>query len=155
MLSVLERVERSKYPLFILETNGILFGADGEYVKRVAEFASKLYVRVSFKAATPGGFTQRTGAMGEYFELPFKALRYLLDEGIYARAAAMTNSKVMPKEERKLLIEKLSEIDPRYGRGELEEEAIDAYDTTNKRLKASADLEFAKELEKEILRRRR
>ena len=155
MLSVLERVERSKYPLFILETNGILFGADGEYVKRVAEFASKLYVRVSFKAATPGGFTQRTGAMGEYFELPFKALRYLLDEGIYARAAAMTNSKVMPKEERKLLIEKLSEIDPRYGRGELEEEAIDAYDTTNKRLKASADLEFAKELEEEILRRRR
>ena len=152
LLSVLENVEHSKYPLFILETNGILFGADKEYVKRVAEFASKIYVRVSFKAATPEGFTHRTGAMGEYFELPFKALRYLLDEGIYARAAAMTDSKVMPKEERKALIDRLSEIDPRYERDELEEEAIDAYDTTNKRLKAFADLEFAKKLEKEILR---
>jgi len=63
LLSVLEHVERSKYPLFILETSGILFGADKDYVKRVAEFASKPYVRVSFKAATPEGFTQRAGAM--------------------------------------------------------------------------------------------
>jgi uncharacterized Fe-S cluster-containing radical SAM superfamily protein len=57
-------------------------------VKRVAEFASKLYVHISFKVATPKGFTQRTGSIGEYFELPFKALRYLLEEGIYARAVA-------------------------------------------------------------------
>jgi len=67
----------------------------------------------------------------------------------------MTDSKVMPKEERKVLIEKLSEIDPRYGKGELEEEVIDVYDTTINRLKASADLEFAKKLEKEILRHSR
>jgi uncharacterized Fe-S cluster-containing radical SAM superfamily protein len=98
LLSVLEHVERSKYGLFILETNGMLFGADRDYVKRVAEFASKLYVRVSFKATTPEGFTQRTGSIGECFELPFKALRYLLEEGIYARAAAMTGSGVMLEE---------------------------------------------------------
>ena len=153
LLSVLKHVKDSEYPLFILETNGILFGSDRDYVKRAAEFASKLYVRVSFKAATPEGFTQRTGAIGEYFKFPFRALQYLLDEGIYARAAAMTDSKVMPKEERKILIEKLSEIDPRYGKGELEEEAIDAYDTTVNRLKASADSEFAEKLEKDILRR--
>jgi uncharacterized Fe-S cluster-containing radical SAM superfamily protein len=152
MLSVMEHVEKSTCP-FYLETNGILFGADRDYVKKLSRFSKFIYVRVSLKAATPEGFTQRTGANGEYCELPFRALRYLLDEGIYARAAAMTDSKVMPKEERKVLIEKLSEIDPRYGKGELEEETIDAYDATINRLKASADLEFANKLEKEILRR--
>jgi len=34
---------------------------------------------------------------------------------------------LIPREERELLIQKLSEIDPRYARGELEEEWIDAY----------------------------
>ena len=147
LLSVLEYVEDSKYPLFILETNGILFGADRDYVKRVAKFASKIYVRVSLKAGTAESFTQRTGAIGKYYELPFKALKYLLDEGIFARAAAMTDPRIMPKEERKILIEKLSEIDPRYRKGELEEETIDHYDTSIKRLKAYANEEFAKKLE--------
>jgi len=155
LLPVLKHVEDSKYPLFILETNGILFGADRDYVKRVAEFSSKLYVRVSFKAATPEGFTQRTGALAGFCELPFKALRYLLDEGIFARAAAMTDPKVMSRNERRILIEKLSEIDPRYEKGELEEEVIDAYDTTANRLRAFASLEFAEKLEREISRYRR
>ncbi|MDI6846630.1 MAG: radical SAM protein [Candidatus Bathyarchaeia archaeon] len=150
LLSVLTYIEDSKYPLFILETNGILFGADREYVKKVAKFSSKIYVRVSFKAATPEGFTQRTGGMDEYYELPFKALKYLLDEGIFARAAAMTDPRIMPKKERKILIEKLSEIDPRYRKGELEEETIDAYDTSIKRLKAFTDREFAKKLEEKL-----
>jgi uncharacterized Fe-S cluster-containing radical SAM superfamily protein len=154
MLSVLEHIQKSNHP-FYLETNGILFGADRDYVKRLSRFSRFIYVRVSLKAATPEGFTQRTGAIGEYCELPFRALRHLLDEGIYARAAAMTDSRVMTKEERKVLIEKLSEIDSRYGKGELEEEVIDVYDTTINRLKASADLEFAEKLEKEILRRGR
>jgi uncharacterized Fe-S cluster-containing radical SAM superfamily protein len=150
MLSVLEHLEKSDHP-FYLETNGVILGADRDYVKKLSRFSRFIYVRVSLKAATPEGFTQRTGAIGEYFELPFRALRYLLDEGIYARAAAMTDSKVMPKEERKALIERLSEIDPGYEKGELEEEVMDAYDTTLKRLKAYADSEFAKKLEKEIL----
>lgn len=154
LLAVLERIERSDYPLFILETNGLLIGADRDYARRLGKFASKLYVRVSFKAATPAGFTQRTGAIGEFFELPFKALEYLLEEGIDARAAAMTDERVMPKEERLLLIEKLSGIDPRYGKGELEEEVIDSYGTTVKRLKAFQDKEFAKRLEADLLSRK-
>lgn len=150
LLSILRHVEDSKYQLFILETNGILFGADREYVKKIANFASKIYVRVSFKAATPEGFTKRTGAIGKYYELPFKALKNLLDEGIFARAAAMTDPKIMSKEERKILIEKLSEIDPRYKKGELEEETMDSYDTSIKRLKASTNKEFAKKLEEKF-----
>jgi uncharacterized Fe-S cluster-containing radical SAM superfamily protein len=150
LLSVLEYAENSKYPLFILETNGILLGADRNYVKKLAKF-KKLYVRVSFKAATPEGFTQRTGALGDYYELSFKALRYLLDEGIDARAAAMTDPRVMSREERKILIETLSGIDPRIlNTAELEEEQIDVYETTVKRLKAFSNEEFAKRLEKKV-----
>jgi len=151
LLSVLELVHESKYPLFILETNGILLGADRNYVKRLAEFKEKLYVRVSFKAATPEGFTQRTGAIGKYYILPFKALRHLLDYGIHARAAAMTDPRVMPREERELLIQMLDEIDPdaNYPRN-LEEETIDPYDTTVKRLRAYEDREFAEKLLREL-----
>jgi len=151
LIKLLEYVKESKYPLFILETNGIILGSDRSYVKRLAEFKDKLYVRVSFKAATPEGFTWRTGAMGEFYSLPFKALRYLLDEGIYARAAAMTDSRVMPKEERELLIQMLDEIDPEANYPKtLEEEVIDPYDTTIKRVKAYGDRDFAEKLLREL-----
>lgn len=149
LLSVLEYAEKSKYSLFILETNGILLGADRDFVKDLAKF-KKLYVRVSFKAATAEGFTQRTGAKGDYYELPFKALKYLLDEGINARPAAMTDSRVMPEIERRILIDKLSDIDPRISNEGLEEEEIGSYDTTLKRLKAFRDPEFAGKLEKTL-----
>ncbi len=151
LIKLLEYVNESKYPLFILKTNGIILGSDRGYVKKLAEFKSKLYVRVSFKAATPEGFTWRTGAMGEFYELPFKALRYLLDEGVYARAAAMTDSRVMPREERKLLIQMLDEIDPEANYPKtLEEEIIDPYDTTVKRMKAYRDKNFAEKLLREL-----
>ena len=155
LLRLLDHVKESGYP-FYLETNGVLFGADIDYVKRLSEFSKFIYVRVSFKAATPEGFTERTGAMGKYYELPFKALKLLLDEGIYARAATMTDSKIMSREERRILLERLNEIDPvaRYSET-LEEETMDAYGTTLKRLKAASDFEFAKKLEKEILRHSR
>ena len=153
LLRLLEYAEQSGYP-FYLETNGILFGADRDYVKELSRFSEFIYVRVSFKAANPEGFTQRTGALGKYYELPFKALKYLLDERIYVRAAAMTDPKVMPREERKILIERLNDIDPSANYcTTLEEEQIDAYDTTLKRLKAYSDLQFAKRLRKEILAR--
>ncbi|MEM1574489.1 MAG: hypothetical protein QW682_00940, partial [Nitrososphaerota archaeon] len=57
LLAVLGFIKESKYPLFILETNGIILGSNKGYVKKLAEFKDKLYVRVSFKAATPEGFT--------------------------------------------------------------------------------------------------
>ncbi|MDI6806772.1 MAG: radical SAM protein [Candidatus Aenigmarchaeota archaeon] len=150
LLSVLEYIKGSGY-LFYLETNGILFGADRDYVKKLSKFSKFIYVRVSFKAATPKGFTQRTGAIGKYYELPFRALKYLLEEGIYARAAAMTDPRVMPAEERKILIDRLDKIDPKANYAStLEEEKIDAYDTTIMRMKAFTDAGFAKKLEEEL-----
>jgi len=155
LLAVLEHVHRSNF-LFILETNGIILGNDRNYVKKLAEFKDKIYVRVSFKAATPEGFTLRTGAIGKYYELPFRALNYLLDEGIHARAAAMTDPRVMPSEERKLLIQMLDEIDPKADYPKtLEEESIDAYDTTIARLKAFSDKKFARKLEDKIRKRQK
>ncbi|MBO3841660.1 MAG: radical SAM protein [Candidatus Brockarchaeota archaeon] len=152
LLKVLEHVMASKYPLFILETNGVILGSDVNHVKRLADFRSKLYVRVSFKAATPEGFTIRTGAQGKFYELPFKALKHLLDEGIHVRAAAMTDRRIMPEEERRLLIQMLDEIDPETRYSEtLEEEVIDAYDTSVKRLKAFSDGEYAERLKNEML----
>ncbi len=151
LISVLKDIKESRYPLFILETNGILFGADRDYVKRLKDFKEKLYVRVSFKAATPEGFTQRTGALGKHYEYPFKALEYLLEEGIHARAAAMTDPGVMSRQERKTLLSKLNDIDPEADYYSiLEEENIDDYDTTRQRLKASSDQKFAEKLERGI-----
>jgi len=82
-------------------------------------------------------------------------LKSLLDEGIYARAAAMTDTRIMPREERQILIQMLDEIDPEANYiNTLEEEIVDPYDTTIKRIKAYRSREYAKILQDEILRQR-
>ncbi|MDI6917230.1 MAG: radical SAM protein [Thermoplasmatales archaeon] len=133
LLALLELVENSEFPVFILETNGILFGADKEYVARVSKF-TKPHIRVSLKAGTPQDFTRKTGAKEENFELPFHAIRNLLDEKASFHVAAMTDKRIMGKEERESLIQKLWEIDPKIVKN-LEKEVVDPYDTTLARLK--------------------
>lgn len=128
LIKLLELMEKSDYDLFILETNGILFGADKSYVKDISKF-TKVHVRVSIKAGNPTGFSERTGAKPEYFEFPFKAIDYLLDYGVSFHVAAMTDPRIMPKSERRELIEKLKEIDINVA-ANLEEEICDPYDTT-------------------------
>lgn len=150
LIRLLEYLAPTGYP-FYLETNGVLLGAEPDYVEELSKFKKCIYVRVSFKAANPEGFTARTGAIGEFYELPFKALKMLLLKGIFARAAAMTDSRIMPPKEREILIKKLTEIDPGAKYAEtLEEENLDPYDTTMKRLKAYSDTIYAERLEQEI-----
>jgi uncharacterized Fe-S cluster-containing radical SAM superfamily protein len=152
LLEVLKHIYNSQYPLFILETNGILFGSDKNYVANLNQFKDKLYVRVSIKAALPEAFTERTGAIGKYYELPFKALNFLLNYGIDSRAAAMTDPKIMSHEERKILIQKLDEINPNANYGNsLEEEILNWYSTTKQRLKAYDDYEYANKIRKRII----
>ncbi len=151
LLAVLDCLKDSGYP-FYLETNGVLFGADEVYVKELREYADFLYVRVSLKAATPEGFTERTGAKEEYYDLPFKALEHLQKADIFVRPAAMTDPTIMPEKERHTLIARLNKIESRLGRM-LEEETIDSYSTTQKRLRAHFDAEYAEELKKELTRR--
>ncbi|MFQ6050492.1 MAG: radical SAM protein [Candidatus Hydrothermarchaeota archaeon] len=133
LLSLLEYVEDSDFSLFILETNGILFGIDKDYVKKLKNY-KKVHVRVSLKAGTPEKFSFLTGAIPESFEIPFDAIKNLLDYGVRFHVAAMTDPRIMNKSERNELIDKLKEIDPilvKY----LEEEIIDPYSTTLLRMK--------------------
>jgi len=127
-------VEPSTFPLFILETNGILFGVDKDYVKRVSKF-TKPHVRVSLKAGTPEDFTRKTGGKPEAFEIPFQAIRNLMDCNVSFHVAAMSaDPRIMTQEERENLVKKLVEIDPRLLLS-LEEEVMDPYNTTLERLK--------------------
>ncbi len=134
LLRLLEYVEESEFPLFILETNGILFGVDKDYVREVSKFA-KPHIRVSIKAGTPEAFTQKTGAKPEAFEIPFKAIKNLADYNVRFHVAAMSaDPRIVETEERENLIGRLAEIDPRLVLN-LEEEVMDGYNTTIARLK--------------------
>jgi len=134
LLDVLELVEGDEwFDLFILETNGILFGSDECYVEELLPF-KKVHVRVSLKAGNGEGFQRRTGAIGQFYELPFKAIRNLCETGISFHVAAMTDPGIMQEQERREIIDKLNEIDGGIARN-LEEEIIDPYDTTLFRLK--------------------
>jgi len=134
LLRLLELVEQSEFPLFILETNGILFSIDKDYVKKISTF-TKPHVRVSLKAGTPEDFTKKTGAKPEAFEIPFQAIRNLLDQNVSFHVAAMSaDPRIMTPAERENLIKKLAEIDPRL-LANLEEEVMDDYNTTLARLK--------------------
>ncbi|PCN50114.1 molybdenum cofactor biosynthesis protein MoaA, partial [Candidatus Geothermarchaeota archaeon ex4572_27] len=132
LIGLLERFHETDLKLFILETNGILFGHDKSYVREISRF-ERIHVRVSLKAGDPEHFTARTGAVKEAFELPFKAIEHLLDYGVSFHVAAMTDPRIMSREERLRLIQRLAEIDKHLAMN-LEEEIIDPYDATLVRL---------------------
>jgi len=137
LIALLEHVEDDPYfRIFILETNGILFGHDKDYIRELTRF-SKVYVRVSLKAGTPEQFTKKTGAIGEAFWLPFRAIKYLMEYEIPFHVAAMSlDPRIMTRDERLSLVTELAKIDPRLLLT-LEEEIIDPYDMTLARLKAA------------------
>jgi uncharacterized Fe-S cluster-containing radical SAM superfamily protein len=133
LLELLGLFVTSEFELFILETNGVIFGADRDYVKKVSRLP-KVHIRVSLKAGLPDGFRKRTGARPEDFLLPFQAIENLLEAGASFHVAAMTDPKVMSRKEREELILRLARIEPRLVI-RLEEEIVDPYDTTLARLK--------------------
>jgi len=130
LLRILDLVEDTNF-FFFLETNGILFGKEPEYVRALKKYRN-LYVRVSIKAGTPEGFQKRTGGKGEFYELPYLAVKNLKTEGIYFRVASMSDSRLMSKEERKEMVRKLREVGYKEY---LEEEICDPYDTSVVRLR--------------------
>ncbi len=129
LIRLLEHFEKDdKIELFILETNGIMFGISKSYVKEVSKF-EKVHVRVSLKAGYPQAFTARTGAIQDAFNIPFEAIKNLLKYNIRFHVAAMTDPRIMPREERRELIRRLMEINEVVAVN-LEEELCDPYDTT-------------------------
>jgi uncharacterized Fe-S cluster-containing radical SAM superfamily protein len=134
LLGLLELVERSPFRLFILETNGLLIGADPEYAREIARF-EKVHTRVALKAGTPEAFTSKTGARSEFFELPFQGIRNLLSAGASCHVAAMSaDPRFMIEEERKDLFERLEKIHPALVRN-AEEEIVTPYPAARERLR--------------------
>ena len=74
--------------IFILETNGILIGADKSYARNLARF-NNLYVRVSLKACNQKEFSALTGAIPEGFQLQLQALENLARFGVNVHPALM------------------------------------------------------------------
>ena len=132
LLALLDLVEGTDY-LFILETNGIPLGKDGDYARQLARYPN-VHVRVSLKAGTAKGFQGRTGAKGELWELPFMAISRLMEAGVSFHVAAMSDPRLMPPAERRAMTRKLEGIGYREY---LEEEVCDPYRSSLVRLKAA------------------
>jgi len=136
---------------FLLETNGILFGADETYVRELKEFRDNLVIRLSFKAGTSEAFERKTGAKAEFFDLPFYALSFFKKYEIpYVLAAMSKDPAIMPSNERKNLLKKIVS----YGEENLdllEEERADPFGITIKRLRQSGIVDMNKFRKEEYL----
>ena len=107
LLRLLGLVEQTSYS-FILETNGVLLGADASYARALAKFEN-LHVRVSLKGCDSQQFSQLTGAEPGAFELQLAALRNLLEAGASCHAAVMR--EFAPGEKLGELKQRLAAID--------------------------------------------
>ncbi len=86
LIKVLELIPKNL--LFILETNGILIGADESCARNLARF-NNLYVRVSLKACNQKDFSALTGAIPKGFQLQLQALENLARFGVNVHPALM------------------------------------------------------------------
>ncbi len=132
LLSVLDLLSGTDYQ-FILETNGILLGASADYIAALRRYEN-LHVRVSLKAGNAEGFEERTGAIGQFYILPFTAIKNLKEAGIDFHVACMSDPEIMPREERLDMLRELRNVG--YEK-DLEEETFIPYDTTLARLQAA------------------
>jgi uncharacterized Fe-S cluster-containing radical SAM superfamily protein len=103
---------------FILETNGIILGAEAQWATELAAFP-QVFVRVSLKGCTPEEFSHLTGAVPQGFALQLKALEHLLAAGVDCQAAVMVSFS--PAESRERLRQRLAAIHPALGDFEPEE----------------------------------
>ena len=88
LLEVLDAIPRDL--LFVLETNGILIGADPGYARALARYPH-LEVRVSLKGADPREFQRLTAARAESFELQIAALKHLCESAVRCYPAVMAS----------------------------------------------------------------
>ena len=84
LLELLELVDGSEYT-YVLETNGMVLGADRDYVEDLKRFKN-LHVRVSIKGCDEEEFHTVTGARRSAYQLPFQALESLIAAGISCNA---------------------------------------------------------------------
>jgi len=123
LLTLLENIPTNT--VFILETNGLLLGADTTYVEALSKF-SHLHVRVCLKGCTSEEFSWLTGAKNGY-EYQLKALENLRDHYMKFTIALVTT-----KPDKQELMNKLMEM--KLGNIMIEEEEIILYPKVRKRL---------------------
>lgn len=117
---------------FILETNGILIGADRSYAEELSRF-STLHARVSLKGANEEEFSVLTGAEPRGFGLQLKALENLLASGVSVHPACMVSFS--SPESIRSLRERLRAIHPPFEDFEVEELIL--YPSVEERLRKS------------------
>jgi uncharacterized Fe-S cluster-containing radical SAM superfamily protein len=127
--------------IITVETNGIVFGADEDYVEKLMKY-KQLHVRVSLKAGTPEAFERITGASAQFFELPFNAINFLKKYRISSHVASMADPKLMTADEHVAMLEKLKEVG--YTEA-VEEETCDPYPQAMQRLKEAGLNIFSEE----------
>jgi uncharacterized Fe-S cluster-containing radical SAM superfamily protein len=108
---------------FILETNGILLGADESYAQELALYPF-VHVRVSLKGCTEEEFALLTGADPKGFQWQLAALRNLKNAGVSAHPAVMISFS--KRENIDLLYSTIWKIDPRM-HSEIEREDVILY----------------------------
>ncbi|ADV64386.1 radical SAM protein [Desulfurococcus mucosus] len=123
LLELLELFEQDGRYTFILETNGIIIGADKAKARDLAGF-KHLHVRVSLKGVNEDEFHRLTGARREFFSLQLKALENLLNEGVSTHPAVMLSFSEPRGVD--ILKERLREIDKGLA-DNLEEEYVFLY----------------------------
>ena len=123
LLKVIELIrEKFRNLEFIIETNGLILGYYSELIKELERFRDFIFVRISIKGWDEPSFEKISGARGEYFIYPIKALKELKKANIVAWPAVML--EVFGKEGIKGLKERLI----REGiNGEIEVEYLEKY----------------------------
>lgn len=116
LIQVLELIPEDL--LFILETNGILIGADESYARDLARFKN-LYVRLSLKGATEEEFSLLTGAEPKGFSLQLAGVENLFLAGVQVQPAVM--SSFSSPEHIRSLKKRLGRIHPDLAEVEIEE----------------------------------
>ena len=84
LYELLDLVEQSEF-VYILETNGMTLGDDQAFTQSLAKYKN-LHVRVSIKGCNSDEFHRLTGARRSAYELPFIALKYLIDSKVSCNA---------------------------------------------------------------------
>ncbi len=134
LIKILENINNNT--IFILETNGILLGADPDYIKDLSRFKN-LHIRVCLKGCNSEEFTLLTGAETG-FQYQLKSLEYLRDSNISFNIAIVSTNRYNKQQ----LYKKLDQIG--LGKIMIEEEEIKLYPLVKKRLIKEGLLDYFK-----------
>jgi uncharacterized Fe-S cluster-containing radical SAM superfamily protein len=135
VLSLLGFFSKTSYT-FILETNGILIGADTNYARELSQY-NNLVVRVSIKGASEEEFHMLTMADPIFFEYQLEALKNLVNAGFEpgGRVYPAVMLSFSSRESYESLRTRLAEIHPALSK-EIDEEYVILYPHVVKLLKS-------------------